>query len=1006
MASTNHLVDEVKILVCTWNVGNKRPKASELEHWLPSKGGDCDIIVVGSQENSFANMRRKSTIVATEGDEDDDDDDDDLREQTSGLTPPSRASDVPSPSTPRIKRRSKNGGSNHGGNNRASIGADSAMHEWDHMCADRLGTDWEVVAHICLREMRLTVYCTSDLASTSVRHVATASAATGIAGVVGNKGGLVVRLDIGHTAIAFCSCHLAAHEGVNHHQSRNAMCKKVLQKTSGGKVASARSRRELDAAHAVDHIFWLGDLNYRIDLSLTGGSYESKAAHWRAVSDMVEAEKWEELMEADGLRAARRAGEAFHGFSEGEMAFAPTFKVQRQPGVAYKTQRTPSYCDRILWKSQAPLQAKLKQLSLASVPAVSTSDHKPVVSTFRVSQSPRITRTSDVQTTIRITNLRVCDILAADIDGTSDPFCRFYTHPEGLLKGARAPETSVKWFVQAGEQAGHTGTACCAGLHPHISRVRNTVGEAISLSSTSTQCDWKDSQTPTLYAHAPIEALRNAVLIIAVFDYNNFRRNEPLGVVSVPLAPQEGSVLRRSASSMMPSQLSVNHRSTADEDSKEGYAIRVLNAPICHGHSTAGTGHLHCTLHIERYEPPSGGLISRLIAGWQRRWHTKARSLENAGDYLGATVQLEKANDSIAAHDDVSDAELVRSQVVDLTRLAEMKWRYRVVEKGESPHDAAIETLERAKGLVERHRDCVLAAPRDGEAKTGSGGATKPMSAAQFRLAWGSEMAAVLHGMCVTRLIFGTWESDSSIVEERLQEAIALREGLGLRMELADSLNSLGTLKQKQKAYDDAARHFERSLQIRQSVSPKPSSNEAERAQEATAKQQAIAQSLVSLGNLAIERGDAAGDKAGDAAGESCEASACAKACYSEARGHLEASVTAYVRGFHETHPKVAWAHEGLGRLHEKEGNLDAALLAYDKAAQIRGALQSSNAAQGKELFAKELDALQCKRQQLREISESSTRVSPPAPASTGSEGGALGGGTVAAVDVAIRLSK
>ena len=141
MASTNHLVDEVKILVCTWNVGNKRPKASELEHWLPSKGGDCDIIVVGSQENSFANMRRKSTIVATEGDEDDDDDDDDLREQTSGLTPPSRASDVPSPSTPRIKRRSKNGGSNHGGNNRASIGADSAMHEWDHMCADRLGTD-------------------------------------------------------------------------------------------------------------------------------------------------------------------------------------------------------------------------------------------------------------------------------------------------------------------------------------------------------------------------------------------------------------------------------------------------------------------------------------------------------------------------------------------------------------------------------------------------------------------------------------------------------------------------------------------------------------------------------------------------------------------------------------------------------------------------------------------------------------------------------------------------
>ena len=36
-----------------------------------------------------------------------------------------------------------------------------------------------------------------------------------------------------------------------------------------------------------------------------------------------------------------------------------------------------------------------------------------------------------------------------------------------------------------------------------------------------------------------------------------------------------------------------------------------------------------------------------------------------------------------------------------------------------------------------------------------------------------------------------------------------------------------------------------------------------------------------------------------------------------------------------------AWAYKGLGSVHEKEGNLDAALGAYDQAAQVWRRLQS-----------------------------------------------------------------
>ena len=37
----------LRLLICTWNVGNASPKPDELEHWLPEAGGDLDLVVVG-----------------------------------------------------------------------------------------------------------------------------------------------------------------------------------------------------------------------------------------------------------------------------------------------------------------------------------------------------------------------------------------------------------------------------------------------------------------------------------------------------------------------------------------------------------------------------------------------------------------------------------------------------------------------------------------------------------------------------------------------------------------------------------------------------------------------------------------------------------------------------------------------------------------------------------------------------------------------------------------------
>ena len=42
-------------------------------------------------------------------------------------------------------------------------------------------------------------------------------------------------------------------------------------------------------------------------------------------------------------------------------------------------------------------------------------------------------------------------------------------------------------------------------------------------------------------------------------------------------------------------------------------------------------------------------------------------------------------------------ADKVREQLHSLLRLAEMKWRYRVVEKGQSPRDEGLKLLYMAK---------------------------------------------------------------------------------------------------------------------------------------------------------------------------------------------------------------------------------------------------------------------------------------------------------------------
>ena len=117
------------------------------------------------------------------------------------------------------------------------------------------------------------------------------------------------------------------------------------------------------------------------------------AASKAVVRELVTATNWERLLAMDQLKESQSKGEAFAGFAEGQIAWAPTFKVRREAGTTYKDQRVPSYCDRILWKSMPTRRKHIRQVSLRAVPSVSTSDHKPILACFEIQQSKKLALT-------------------------------------------------------------------------------------------------------------------------------------------------------------------------------------------------------------------------------------------------------------------------------------------------------------------------------------------------------------------------------------------------------------------------------------------------------------------------------------------------------------------------------------------------------------------------------------------------------------------------------------
>jgi hypothetical protein len=110
---------------------------------------------------------------------------------------------------------------------------------WFDVVKAAVGPKYRVVQTAVLLQMRLIVLADESIADL-ITEVRVGYQATGILGAIGNKGGLMVRIELchGRESMAFIATHLAAHEGEKHVRARNESLARIFAGCWEGSLVS------------------------------------------------------------------------------------------------------------------------------------------------------------------------------------------------------------------------------------------------------------------------------------------------------------------------------------------------------------------------------------------------------------------------------------------------------------------------------------------------------------------------------------------------------------------------------------------------------------------------------------------------------------------------------------------------------------------------------------------------------------------------------------------------
>ncbi|XP_022682765.1 type IV inositol polyphosphate 5-phosphatase 3 isoform X1 [Setaria italica] len=257
-----------------------------------------------------------------------------------------------------------------------SVNGDSGPFPEDNLVPD-LNVDYAAVkrkrpyfVRIISKQM-VGVYLSIWVRRSLRKHIQSLKVSTvgvGAMGYIGNKGSISVSMSVYQTHFCFICCHLTSGEKEGDELKRNADVQEIHRRTVFNPVSRVNMPKTI---YDHERIVWLGDLNYRINLS-----YEK-------THELISKQDWNELFGKDQLKVELKKGHLFEGWTEGVVNFPPTYKYKvnsdKYISDEHKSgRRTPAWCDRILSHGKGMRLLSYKTVDLR------LSDHRPVTAVYMV----------------------------------------------------------------------------------------------------------------------------------------------------------------------------------------------------------------------------------------------------------------------------------------------------------------------------------------------------------------------------------------------------------------------------------------------------------------------------------------------------------------------------------------------------------------------------------------------------------------------------------------------
>ncbi|KAK1892426.1 Phosphatidylinositol polyphosphate 5-phosphatase type IV [Dissostichus eleginoides] len=251
--------------------------------------------------------------------------------------------------------------------------------EWEVRLQETLGPYYVMLYAAAHGVLYLTVFVRRDLIwfCSEVEH---ATVTTRIISQIKTKGAVGIAFTFFGTSFLFITSHFTS--GDSKVYERVLDYNKIIEALAlpkGLPDTNPYRSTSSDVTTRFDQVFWFGDFNFRLS---------KPRAEVEAIIKRTAGGDMAPLLEHDQLSKEMKEGSIFKGFQEAPIHFLPTYKFDVGCDVYDTTskQRTPSYTDRIVFRSRQADDIRAFKYTCCS--SIKTSDHRPVISVFQVKLRP------------------------------------------------------------------------------------------------------------------------------------------------------------------------------------------------------------------------------------------------------------------------------------------------------------------------------------------------------------------------------------------------------------------------------------------------------------------------------------------------------------------------------------------------------------------------------------------------------------------------------------------